>query len=403
MDKKNAINILARYRGGNCTEAERQLVADWVLYGAADSLDLTDAQLLEDLLDIRLRLERDLPKETPIRNMSLRRWFPYVAAILVIGIVGTWVFWDSQTIDQKTENVSLLEDIQPGGNRAMLTLADGRTLNLSATQSGIIISDELTYLDGTAILDESLVSSTSSLMAIATPKGGTYQITLPDSTKVWLNSASKLTYPSQFDKGERIVKLEGEAYFEVSKIFKSTTSQEQKSRNTTLERLPFLVKTRNQTVEVLGTQFNVSAYGDEPGVKTTLVEGSVKVALVNTNRDKSNSRLSEPAPSTILKPGQQSIVHNEQTTVNEVDVSAFIGWKNGYFIFNGIELHDAMRQLSRWYDVEVIYEGTIPHTPFYGKISRDDTLAEVLAILKEGNVNFSIEKQGAVNRLIIKP
>lgn len=403
MDKKNAINILVRYRDGNCTEAERQLVENWILHGAADSLDLTDAQLVEDLLDIRLRLERDLPKETPIRNLGLRRWLPYVAAILVLGIIGTWIFWDNQIIDQKTEDVSLLEDIQPGGNRAMLMLADGRTLNLSATQSGVVISDELTYLDGTAILDESLAPSTSSLMAIATPKGGTYQIMLPDGTKVWLNSSSKLTYPSQFDEGERIVELEGEAYFEVSTVLKSTRSHGQKPRSAKRERLPFLVKTRNQTVEVLGTQFNVSAYDDETEVRTTLVEGSVKVALLNTNRDKSNSRLSEAASATILKPGQQSVVYKEQTTVNEVDVYAFIGWKDGYFIFNGTELRDAMRQLSRWYDVEVVYEEAIPRTPFYGKISRDNTLAEVLAIFKEGNVNFSIEKQGAVNRLIIKP
>src|SRR5690606_10480988 len=106
---------------------------------------------------------------------------------------------------------------------------------------------------------------------------------------------------------------------------------------------------------------------------------------------------------TILKPGQQSTVINGYTTVNEVDVVAFIGWKDGFFIFNGTELHDAMRQLSRWYDVEVIYDGTIPRTPFYGKISRNDSLAEVLSILKEGKVNFRIEKQGANNRLIVMP
>lgn len=394
MDKQSAINILARYREGNCTEEERRLVEGWLLHGAADSLDLTDVQLLEDLLDIRLRLERDLREETPIRNMGLRRWLPYVAAILIMGIVGTWMLWDSQTIDQKTENASLLEDVQPGGNRALLTLADGRTVDLSTAQSGIVVGDVLTYLDGTTILGEGLASDAPILMSISTPKGGTYQITLPDGSTVWLNSASKLTYPSQFDQDERIVELEGEAYFEVSKMLKPRISKSRKSNNSTSKQLPFLVKTRNQTVEVLGTEFNISAYHDEPEVTTTLVEGSVKVAL---------SRRSESAPSTILKPGQQSIVGSEDARVSEVDVSAFVGWKEGYFIFNGTELHDAMRQLSRWYDVEVIYEGVIPHTPFYGKISRDDTLAEVLTILKEGKVNFRIEKQGTSNRLIVIP
>lgn len=388
MDKQNVINILARYRDGNCTEEERQLVENWVLHGVANSPDLTDTQLLEDLLDIRLRLERDLRDETPVRKFDVRKWIPYVAAMLVLGIIGTWVFWDGHTDVQKTERVSVLDDIQPGSNRAVLTLANGRTINLSAAQSGIIVNNELTYLDGTAILDETLTSGASSLMAIATPKGGTYQITLPDGTKVWLNSASKLTYPSQFDTYERVVELEGEAYFEVSKSSK---------------KLPFLVNTKDQIVEVLGTQFNISAYGDEPAVKTTLVEGSVKVALVKNVRDKSKARLSKSASATILKPGQQSIVNNGYATINEVDVSAFIGWKEGYFIFNGTELRDAMKQLGRWYDVEIIYDGIIPHTPFFGKISRDDTLAEVLAILKEGEVNFSMKKQGTTNRLIIRP
>lgn len=380
--------MLARYRAGQCTENERQLIEHWIVYEAADSLDLSDAQLLEDLLDIRLRLERNLREETPVRKVGLRRWLPYVAAILVMGAIGTWALWDSQTSDPKTDQLGLLADIQPGGNRAMLTLADGRTINLNAAQNGIVVNDRLTYIDGTAILDEGLPPDIASLMSIATPKGGTYQITLPDGSKVWLNSDSKLTYPSQFDQDERVVELEGEAYFEVSK---------------TLQKLPFLVKTRDQTVEVLGTQFNISAYRDEPEVRTTLVEGSVKVALVNNGRGEPNSRPLEPSHATILKPGQQSIVNNEKATVNEVDVSAFIGWKDGFFIFNGTELRDAMKQLSRWYDVDIIYEGTFPHTPFYGKISREDSLAEVLTILKEGKVNFRIEKQGETNRLIVMP
>ena len=396
MDRQVAIEMLARYRAGHCTEDERQLIERWILYGAADPLDLSDAQLLEDLLDIRLRLEHDLHQKTPVKTLGFQRWLPYVAAVLVIGSIGTWALWDSPIINQKNEQESAtVADIQPGGNRALLTLADGRTIDLSTAQSEIVVGNEITYSDGTAVLSPKAAAAESrpptseaGLLTLSTPKGGTYQITLPDGSKVWLNSASKLTYPSRFDKNERVVEMEGEAYFEVSK---------------TPIKLPFLVKTRSQTVEVLGTQFNISAYGDEPEVKTTLVEGSVKVALLNNNRDKSNPRLSGPAPSTILKPGQQSIVRNEKATVNEVDVSAFIGWKEGFFIFSGTELRDAMRQISRWYDVEIVYEGNMPRTPFYGKISRDDTLAEVLAILKEGKVNFRIEKDGANNRLIVMP
>lgn len=360
------------------------MVEDWVVYGAAEPSDLSDDQLLEDLLDIRLRLERDLREETVVRTLGFGRWLPYVAAMLIMGIIGIWGLWNRQTIHQRTENISLKEeDIQPGGNRARLTLSDGRTIDLSAGQRGIIVGDEITYPDGSSVLSP---EAGLRLLTLSTPKGGTYQVTLPDGSRVWLNSASKLSYPSQFTGDERIVELEGEAYFEVSKSRKTIHRPDRNSRGP----LPFLVKTHHQTVEVLGTQFNISAYSDEPEVKTTLVEGSVKVDLTNNTP-------------TILKPGQQSIVHNEKTTVNEVDVSAFIGWKEGYFVFNGTELQEAMKQLSRWYDVEVTYEGTVPHTPFYGRISRDNTLAGVLAILREGKVNFRIEKQGERNRLIVMP
>lgn len=392
MNKQNVIDILARYRSNSCTEEERQLIENWIVHGAADSLDLSDNELLEDLLDIRLRLEYDLSKETSVRTLGFQRWFLYVAAMLVMGAIGTWALWNIQKVNQKTEIISLKpEDIQPGGNRATLTLADGHTIDLSGAQREIFVGDEITYADGSAVLSPGSgvrnpntatskshgPTSDASLLTLSTPKGGTYQVTLSDGSKVWLNSASKLTYPSRFSGKKRIVELDGEAYFEVSKRSKTAS--------------PFLVKSHNQTVEVLGTQFNISAYIDEPEVKTTLVEGSVKVALINKTS----------AYPTILKPGQQSIVVMDKTTVNNVDVSSFVGWKEGYFIFNGTELREAMKQLSRWYDLEIAYEGSIPRTPFYGKISRNDTLAEVLTILKEGKVKFRIEKHGTTNRLIV--
>lgn len=392
MDKHKVIDILTRYRAKRCTEEERHLVENWIIHGAADPLDLSDNELLEDLLAIRLRLEYDLRKEASKRVFGLRKWFLYVAAMLVMGAIGTWALWTIQIIDQKTEIISLkAEDILPGGNRATLIFDNGHTIDLSVAQREIIVGDEITYADGSAVLNpgsgagnshidiskDHLSTSGVQLLTLSTPKGGTYQVTLPDGSKVWLNAASKLRYPSRFAKKERIVELEGEAYFDVARTLKTIR--------------PFLVKSRNQTVEVLGTRFNISAYNDESEVKTTLVEGSVKVALIN-------KASTSPA---ILKPGQQSIVGKERTTVNDVDVSSFVGWKEGYFIFNGTELREAMKQLSRWYDLEVAYEGIIPSTPFYGKISRHDTLAEVLVILKEGKVKFRIEKHGATNRLIV--
>jgi transmembrane sensor len=378
MDKQAVKDLLVRYRAGNCTKAEQHLVESWIVYHAADPLDLSDAQLLEDLLDIRLRLERDLQARETTKAYTMRKWLPYAAAIALLLSVGIWLSNDRWLIrHQQPAAETQIVDIAPGGNRATLTLEDGRTIALSPEQEGIIVGKEIAYSDGTAVLDaaENATQGGPTWLQLATPKGGTYQITLSDGTRVWLNSASTLTYPNRFMGAERIVEISGEAYFEVTKN----------------PNKPFKVISKDQELAVLGTAFNILAYGDETVVKTTLVEGSVRVTS-NTHHS-----------ATILTPGQQSTVSGTGIEVNEVNVAACVGWKEGYFIFNGTELFDAMKQLSRWYDVEVVYEGPFPPTPFYGKISMGDTLAEVLAILKEGKVNFRIEKREGINRLIVIP
>ncbi|SEL73948.1 FecR family protein [Parapedobacter koreensis] len=386
MDKQTAENILARYRAGNCTEAEQQLVESWILHGVTSPLDLNDAQLLEDLLDIRLRLERNLHAQHPTKTYRLRKWLPYVAAALIALAVGALVIGDQWSITGDQWSAINDADIAPGGNRATLTLADGRTIDLSEAQGSIIIGDRITYADGSLVLSSGSGEQPpktnhdeSRLLTLTTPQGGTYQITLPDGTKVWLNAASTLKYPSRFDRKERIVELEGEAYFDVSEQWSAADSR---SAN---KKIPFLVKTKEQTVEVLGTQFNIMAYADEVETKTTLVEGKVKVSDFT------------------LKPGQQATLRGTAIDIQVADIQSVVAWKEGYFVFNGTELRDAMRQLSRWYKVEVIYEGNIPRTPFFGKISRDDTLVEVLDILKAGKVNFRIEQREKINRVVVMP
>lgn len=374
MNSDNVKDILIRYRTDKCTEAERQLVESWILHGDTDPMDLSDAQLLEDLLAIRLRLERDLRAGKTTNIYRIRKWLPYAAAIIFILSAGLWLFRGQWTSHKQPSTGDQIADVAPGGNKATLTLADGRAINLSKEQSGIVVGDGVTYADGSALLNEDAPSPTQQL---TTPKGGTYQVTLSDGTRVWLNSASTLTYPARFADEERLVEIAGEGYFEVARNHKS----------------PFKVTSKDQTLTVLGTAFNISAYSDETNIKTTLVEGSVRVA----------SASAVSYPDAILTPGQQSTLSSAGITVEDIDVATFIGWKDGYFLFNGTELHDAMKQLSRWYDVEVVYEGNIPKTPFFGKISRDDTLAEVLEILKEGNVNFRIERQAGGHRLVVMP
>src|SRR5690606_22741368 len=221
--------------------------------------------------------------------------------------------------------------------------------------------------------------------ALTTPKGGTYRLTLSDGTNVWLNAASTLRYPAKFTGTERMVELEGEAYFEVSRLTRGSDI-----------RVPFRVVSKGQTVEVLGTEFNITAYADEDAVRTTLVEGSVQVVsdgAIETQR---------PQPVT-LRPGQQSVVSPDGTQINSVDVSMFTAWKDGLFSFRETEMSDAMRQLARWYNVDVVYEGAVPETYFFGNIRRDKSLAHALAILKKSGINFRITKMGDRSSIVVLP
>ncbi|GEP95027.1 FecR family protein [Chitinophaga cymbidii] len=399
MDRSSARDLLIRYRSGDCTESERQLVESWILHGAAGPPDLSDVELLDDLLDIRLRLESSMRKQD-LKATVFRRWLPYAAMLIFVVSAAIWTYSRMNSGKQGLRRETA--DVLPGGNTATLTLPDGSIVKLSDTQGGIVMGDEVKYTDGTTVPGTNgqspghgagaatqNASAVSQRLTLAIPKGSTYRVTLPDGTRVWLNTASTLTYPSRFSDSERIVELAGEAYFEVSEI--RAPVQRASGNSGPSRKVPFIVRTRSQSVEVLGTQFNIAAYADETAAKTTLVEGSVRVGAAQNTA------------SAVLKPGQQSVVSGKQISVAEVDVAAYTSWKEGYFTFNGTELREAMRQLSRWYDVDVIYEGNIPPTPFYGKISRSNSLAGVLDILKEGNVHFRIENNGTAYRVIVMP
>jgi len=211
---------------------------------------------------------------------------------------------------------------------------------------------------------------------LTNPRGSqAVSLTLMDGTKVWLNAASSLRYPVAFTGSDRQVEITGEAYFEV-------VQDKQK---------PFKVKKGNITVEVLGTHFNINAYDDEPSTNTTVLEGAVKV----------NAQLSGSTRSVILQPGEQAQVSRTDhlDKMRKVDLDAVVAWKNGTFQFKGASMQTVMRQLSRWYNVEISYEGVIPEHRFVGKVGRDYNLSEVLAVLEASDVHFKIEGQ----RIIVRP
>jgi len=305
-----------------------------------------------------------------LRGPVVRRFA--VAAALLAAVAGAWFFLrTSKTHEAVATAVPKAAAIKPGSNRAVLTLANGQQIVLDDAHNGVLgqqgktrviklDSGRLAYADGGG--------STGGAAAIlfntiATPRGGQYQITLPDRTKVWLNAESSLRFPTAFTEKQRTVELTGEAYFEVA------PNKDQ----------PFLVKAGTTETRVLGTQFNVMAYGDEGPVKTTLLEGSVQMGLGQAN--------------TLLTPGEQGQYDAEKgrMATRMVNTRQVTAWKDGYYFFDRTPVQNIMRQISRWYDVQVVYQGQAPHDEIVGKIPRTADVSEVLHIMELIGIRFRIE------------
>ena len=297
------------------------------------------------------------------RIRKLRVWLPIAGMICLVSAVG--IYLNFQQMDE-IPVAQRHDDVAPGTNRAVMTLADGKTIELSEQKDGVVVvNGTIEYSDGNEITQTEEVQYAT----LATPRGGQYQIVLPDGTKVWLNAESSLRYPTRFAGSERKVELTGEAYFEVSR-----------SRNAKGELVPFVVENDRQKIEVLGTQFNVNGYPDNALVQTTLVEGAVRVSAV----DVTGGRL--------LKPGEQAVVGNGKVAVQPVDVESVIAWKNGDFVFDQEDLPSVMKKIARWYDVEVSYPDNQQEVRFSGVISRSKNLSEVLKMMElTGEVTFEIE------------
>lgn len=363
MQKEEIQQLIIRCQAGKCTEEEIAFLEGWYdQWNMEAPLGLSDLELGTDLLVIKQNVLSPKTKKIQLWH----RMAGAAAAILVVTF-GTWLYLSYRTALDKSDLVTAGADIAPGKNIATLTLANGKTITLSDAKHGVIIDgSKLTYNDGTPLAasypgkEGSTEQGEGDIQTITTPRGGTYQIILSDGTKVWLNAASSLSYtPGLNKKGERKVKLEGEGYFEVSKDKKH----------------PFIVESRKQNVEVLGTHFNISTYADDGTVKTTLLEGSVKVNEA------------------VLSPNQQSLLTGNKIKVIEVDAENEIAWKNGEFIFNDEPLGSIMKKVARWYNVEVEYEDPDIHKKqFAGTITRFGNVAHLLKKLSlTEDVHFKIE------------
>lgn len=372
MKKQQAEKLFEKYRNGTLTDQERLDLDSWYLHHARSAEPLQDAEVYEKRMK---EMDNAFPFLPVTRIRRIKLWPRIVAAASVmIALSFSLYFFKSRPVEKNQKPAVYTNvDIKPGGNKAYLTLANGKRIALTdavngeiAEQSGIKITkaaDGQIVYEVSGNHEPSAVNHEPTYNTVETPKGGQYQVRLPDGTKVWLNAASSLTYPASFAAlNDRTVRLIGEAYFEVAKD----------------KNKPFLVATEKQTVEVLGTHFNINSYSDEASTKTTLLEGAVKIITNNSIK--------------ILKPGQEANV-NVKIDISAVNTEEAIAWKNGYFRFDDEKLESVMRKISRWYDVDVIYQDEALKSELFAAVTtRFANVSGLLKMLEQiGDAKFNIK------------
>ncbi|MCG2615165.1 FecR domain-containing protein [Terrimonas sp. NA20] len=375
MDTKAELNrIIQHFLDGTATPEEIRFLEAYYDHfegreGLMQKLSASEKDMLEEKMEAAIFA--GTRKSRPVRRISYLR---IAAAAVLVGVcitIGLYFAKQKGTsaIEPAPQSIAA-NDIKPGGDKAVLILADGKKMILDDTQPGEISQQGKAIIrktsTGQIIYDLSAITAPGSgpvsYNTIQTPVGGQYQVVLADGTKVWLNSKSSLHFPAVFQGSERVVTLEGEGYFEVAKNAAK----------------PFAVKVNDAEVKVLGTHFNIMAYPDESGMKTTLLEGAVTI---------SKGMVTKP-----LQPGQQAFINgSDKIEVGKADVEAATAWKNGYFKFDNADLRTVMRQLSRWYDMEVSYEGSVPKDKLSGKIRRNINASKALSLIEGTGVRFRIE------------
>lgn len=376
--------LVNRYFSETCTAEEQKELLQWISE-AKDDGELKEilAQTWEqyqplvqmpDAMSDRIQASFAAKQQeaSRVHVLSLRGWAAAAAAILILGAAA--FFWQFRSIqpDALAQEQRYKNEVPAGGNKAVLTLGDGTVIDLDSAANGLLTQQGrvkvVKLANGQLAYEMNGEPDMVLFNTMRTPRGGEYNLTLPDGTQVWLNAASSITYPTAFKGNTREVKITGEAYFEVAHDAAK----------------PFTVKVGTMNVEVLGTHFNINAYAGEPDIKTTLIEGAVKVSAEGKND--------------VLQPGQQAQVTPGGTLkiTDDVDTDEVMAWKNGLFLFTDADMPTVMRQLENWYDVHVSYEGQIPVRSFGGGIQRSLPLTKVLSILEENNVKFRIEGRNII-------
>jgi len=406
QEKVNKItSLIEKYLEEQLSQHEQQELNEWLAEAESNRIffqQITDKEILREKMKIyastdsaaiwQKTMQRiDGGKLVTMYPQKSSFWkYAAAAAAIILVSAGTWFYYDQQSHNQlaQTENTgaNLNTAIIPGAVKATLTLADGKTINLNTAQDGSVANQgqtQVTKTDGRLIysrVPNSDVHPTTDVAynTVTTPRGGEYHVTLPDGSTVRLNAASSLRFPIAFAGNERIVELTGEAYFEVNAQLAAKETAGKKGKT------PFIVKISTPTgasseVEVLGTQFNVMAYEDEAAIKTTLLEGSVKVVT--------------GASTKTIKPGEQALLKKGDITVQSVDADDAIAWTNGFIPVGGTDFDFTMRQIGRWYDVQIEYEGKVPSMSFEGKLPRTAKISDVIKVLNANNIKARLDEK----------
>lgn len=375
MTTQEYIVLYEKLRAGKCTSEEKDLLDQY------SKNFLTDEQWLSVMgneAEVEARITERIKKS--IHRLKVRKlytiWGGAIAAAVILVVMSTAIW---QTLNSAIEHPQIAvaghqaikHDIAPGGTKAILTLANGENIILDSAKKGLITTQGNTKImklanGGLAYRPANTDSAAITNNTMTTPRGGRYDLTLSDGTRVFLNAASSITYPTMFSGKSRKVSITGEVYFEVVRNSK----------------MPFIVSANGTETQVLGTHFNIMAYRDEPFIKATLLEGSINFRTAHSEVH--------------LNPGQQAVLpeFSDHISVQNANIEETMAWKNGYFIFQDEDLHGIMRKVARWYDVEVKYDADLKNLSYGGSISQYKNISDLLKVLQStGTVHFKIEER----------
>ncbi len=371
--------LLMRFRLGLCTPEEIAAIESWLDARVdQDQTELTIQQKAELQASLKAKIMDSISDTTSRQRLGAPRniftFLRYLAASVILFLISISIYYtvrDKTGHSPEVGSLKVASDVPPGGDGAILTLQDGKRILLDSAHAGTLSSSHgvtIKNLNGLlTYISQGAHAATGKWNTVTTSRGRQYNLVLQDGTKIWLNSSSSISFPVAFDDSQRRVRITGEVYFEV------------KHRDRAGSSLPFIVEVNDAEIQVLGTHFNINAYQDESTMRTTLLEGSVKV--IRAGQD------------IVLRPGEQAIAYrNGRVDVDHnVAVETVMAWHNGLFSFENADIQTVMRQLARWYDIEVVFETDVTGATFWGDLQRDAHLSSVLKILEKSGVTVSLE------------